>query len=211
MDVEALRGQLGLNDVITIGVVGSINLSKRHDFCYGWEVVEALRLLKGLPVKGVIIGVGDGVRYLKELSQSYGVDDQLLFTGWIDHNRLPEYINLIDVCVSTQSNDLVGEVRITAKVPEYLACGRYIVATAVGGAKTFVKDAGLLVPCTGVKDLRYVATLADHVRAIISNRDILKKGMNGVEVAKRWFDYSVLRPQMTMIIDSLLTRTRRLL
>lgn len=196
MDVADLRSRMGVADRLTIGVVGSINFSRKHQFCYGWEIVEAVRLLKGQPVVGLIVGVGDGLPFLHKKVAEYGVEDQVIFTGWIDHDELPKYINLIDVCVSTQSADLVGQVRITAKVPEYLACGRYIIASDVGGARAFVKDSGLLLEYKGVRDHAYVESMVAHVRRIIEDRAILRSGLKGIETAKKFFDYSVLRPKL---------------
>jgi glycosyltransferase involved in cell wall biosynthesis len=206
LDVRALRNRLSIGPRITIGVVGSINFNRKHSFCYGWEVIEALRLLRGQPVVGLIIGVGDGIPFLKLKAREYGVEDQVIFTGWVDHHLLPQYINLIDVCISTQSNDLVGRVRITAKVPEYLACGRYIIASDVGGARTFVKDCGLLLPYSGVKDSRYVKAIAHHVSRICDDRSVLEVGKRGVEVAKRHFDYPVLRLELEKAIRFVQTK-----
>jgi glycosyltransferase involved in cell wall biosynthesis len=201
LEVSHLRAEWGLGDALTIGVVGSINLNRKYQFCYGWEVVEVLRLVKGLPVVGVIVGVGSGVPFLKQKMMEYGVDGRLIFVGWVDHDVLPQYINLMDVCISTQSNDLVGQVRITAKVPEYLACGRYIIASDVGGARTFVKDSGLLLPYEGVKDHRYVEAIASHVKEICQDRSVLQSGHKGIDTAKRYFDYSVLRPELRKVLE----------
>ncbi|MGH8056918.1 MAG: glycosyltransferase, partial [Candidatus Entotheonellia bacterium] len=201
LDVSPFRAKLGLKDRLTIGVVGSINLNRKHQFCYGWEVVEVLRLVKGLPVVGVIVGVGNGVSFLQRKAREYGVEGQLILAGWVDHEVLPQYVNLIDVCISTQSNDLVGQVRITAKVPEYLACGRFIIASDVGGARSFVNESGLLLEYDGVKDHCYVEAIAGHLRRILRNRSVLEAGLKGVETAKRHFDYSMLRPELRTVIE----------
>jgi glycosyltransferase involved in cell wall biosynthesis len=134
-------------------------------------------------------------------AREYGVDKELMFTGWIDHDLLPQYINLIDVCISTQSNDVVGRVRITAKVPEYLACGRYIIASDVGSARTFVNNSGLLLEYEGVKDYHYVEAMARQVKRICEDRSVLQLGQRGVEAAKRVFDYSVLRRELQKVIE----------
>lgn len=203
LDVRVIRGRLGLDKKLTIGVVGSLVLNRKHQFCYGWEIVEVLRLLKDLPVVGIIVGEGDGVPFLKTKATEYGIADRLVFTGWIDHDLLPKYVNMIDICVSTQSNDLVGQVRTTAKLPEYLACGRYVIASDVGGAKTFVAGSGMLLPYEGIKDIQYVEELAGSVRRLCADRSLLQIGENGVETAKRYFDYSVLRHSLAGVVESL--------
>lgn len=202
IDARALRARLGLGDRLSIGVVGSINLNHKQQSCYGLEIVEVVKRLKHLPVAGIVVGPGDGVPFLKARAREAGIEDRMVFTGWVDHDDLPEYMNAIDICVSTQSNDLVGQVRITAKVPEYLACGRFIIASAVGGAQEFVAGSGVLLPATGVADRDYVDAIAAQVEQILTNRDRLLDGTKGVSVAKRHFDYSVLRPQLAKVLAS---------
>lgn len=208
MDVSELRRQMGLDGVLTVGVVGTISWNRKRRFCYGLEVLEALKLLRNQPVCGIIVGTGDGLPTLKQKANEYGIADKVLFTGWIDHNVLPQYVNLIDVCLSTQSNDLVGQVRITAKVPEYLACGRYIIATDVGGAREFVRDAGYLIPCSGLAEKDYITKVADHLSTIMKNPAILRRGLKGVEIARQYFEYSVLRPRLKEVVDKVSSQKR---
>jgi len=201
MDASALREQLGLGGFLTVGVVGSINLNRREQSCYGWEVVEVVHRLKDLPVAGLVVGPGSGVPFLQARARELGVADRIVFTGWVDHDALPEYVNAIDVCVSTQSNDLVGQVRITAKVPEYMSCGRFIVATAVGGAQPFVQSCGVLLASDGVTDPRYVDGIVEVVRDALDNPDRLLAGRNGIELAKRHFDYTILRTELQRVLE----------
>src|SRR6185437_1985017 len=107
-------------------------------------------------VAGIIVGTGDGVEVLRALAREYGIEDRIVLTGWIPHQDLPAYINVIDICLSTQTNDLVGTVRLTAKLPQYLACGRYVIASDVGGAREFVQDAGALIPAGETIDVAYL-------------------------------------------------------
>src|SRR5207248_1271602 len=116
------------------------------------------------------------------------------------HEDLPEYVNAIDVCLSTQSDDLVGAVRITAKVPEYLACGRYIIASDVGGARDFVGTAGQLIPIDALSGGEYTQRVALHVRELLAHPQLLDKGRNGVEIARQHFDYAVLRPRLSSVL-----------
>ena len=64
-------------------------------------------------------------------------------------NRLEENLGALDVVLSTQSNDVVGQVRTTGKLPLYMANGRFILATDVGEASLVLPDAWLRVTRTG--------------------------------------------------------------
>jgi glycosyltransferase involved in cell wall biosynthesis len=203
MDTTDLRRRLGAHDRLTIGVTGSLRWNARRQFCYGLDVLRVLHALKGQPVHGVIVGGGDGLPRLRQAARELGVEECVTFTGWIDHADLPAYVNAIDVCLSTQSDDGVGRVRITAKLPEYLACGRYVVASDVGGASEFLRDVGCLVPPTSLAGPEYVERVADEVRRILRDRGVLARAAGGVRIARETFDYAVLRPRFEHGIEQL--------
>jgi glycosyltransferase involved in cell wall biosynthesis len=201
-DATTLRRRLGVDGRLTIGVVGSLNWNHKTGFCYGRDVLEVIRCLGDCPVTGLVVGSGDGLPRLQALAREWGIADRVVMTGRIAHDDVPEYINAIDVCLSTQSNDAVGAARLTAKVPEYLACGRYIIASDVGGARDFVRDSGKLIPIEGRFDEEYAQRVADHVREILQRPELLERGLNGVAVARRHFDYSLSRPRLSAVLAS---------
>ena len=87
----------------------------------------------------------------------------MLFAGRIAYERLPDYLAALDVCLSTQTNDLAGQARTTGKLPLYLAAGRYILASRVGEAALVLPD-DMLLDYHGVVDRDYPARLAGRVR-----------------------------------------------
>lgn len=198
---EALRRSLGLEGLLVVGVVGSLRWSRALGFCYGWEVIEALARLKDVPIAGVIIGEGSGLPYLKERARAYGVQDRVRFLGSVPLEQLPEYLSLMDVCLSTQTDDLVGRVRTTGKLPLYLACGRFVLASRVGEAARVLPEE-MLIPYEGKE--RYVEALCERLRWLVHNRYRLERGREGIALARRHFDYEVLIPRVRRILDRLL-------
>jgi glycosyltransferase involved in cell wall biosynthesis len=201
MDVTDLRQRYELMDYLTVGVVGSITWNPRLQMCYGLEIIEALRLLNDLPVKGVVIGDGSGLDWLKARAREYGLTDRVLFFGRIPYSELPRYVNLIDICVSTQTNDVVGRVRTTGKLPIYLATGRYILATRVGEAALVLPD-NMLVEYRDCKDREYPKRLAWRVRDILDNRDQLRDAELTRLLAVRHFDYTQLAQRLSTVLAS---------
>lgn len=165
MEVPELRRQLGLTNRMSIGLVGNSIWNPRFGTCYGWELVEAIHLLRDLPVTGVMIGGGSGIAKLKQKCAEYGIEDRIRFTGPVGYRELVRYINAIDVCLSTQSNDLAGNVRTTGKLPIYLACGRYVLATKCGQAARILPEE-MLVDYEGSFDPGYPSRLAERIRGI---------------------------------------------
>ncbi|GEM_PF-147722 len=200
LDVAELRRQYGLDGVLTVGLVGTLTWNERWDMGYGWELVEVLRWLKDEPVKGVLIGDGSGVSRLKVRCRRYGIEEKIVFIGRVPYEALPAYLNLIDVCLSTQTNDLVGQVRTTGKLPLYLACGRYILASAVGEA-ALILDEEMLVAYEGVKDADYPRRLAERIREIVRARSKLQTGAAHRALALERFDYRVLAEKVKALVD----------
>ncbi len=199
IDASKLREQLGLSDVLTIGLVGSSVWSEKLQMCYGWELVETIRLLSNSRVRGIMIGSGSGIAHLKASCRQYNIEDRIIFLDHIPHEKLPEYLNLIDVCLSTQTNDLVGKVRTTGKLPLYLATGRYVLASDVGEASR-VLPPEMLVAYRDVKDLEYPNKLADRIQQLIAEPKRLSRGANNTVVAKARFEYSLLAGMVANII-----------
>jgi glycosyltransferase involved in cell wall biosynthesis len=165
---EAGRRLLGLRDGdVAAGVVGTISWNPVPQTAYGWELVEALpRLPRN--VKAVLVGGGDGVEKLRARGAELGVDDRLVTPGVVAHERIPDILAALDAVTWTQTPDAAGRCRTTLKLPEYLASGRFIVASDVGAARTCVDGNGTRVPYAGGRDPRYVdgvaAALAEVAR-----------------------------------------------
>jgi glycosyltransferase involved in cell wall biosynthesis len=200
LNVDELRRQHGLLGTLTVGLVGSSVWSEKLGMCYGWEVVELLRLLPDAPVKGVIIGDGSGIPHLQARCREYGIEERVLFLGRLAHEELPRYLNLIDVCLSTQTNDLVGQVRTSGKLPLYLATGRFVLATDVGEAALVLPPA-MLVPYAGVQDWDYPAKLAERVQQILAEPKTLAAGADNVALAKEYFEYSKLALRLEGVVS----------
>jgi glycosyltransferase involved in cell wall biosynthesis len=200
-DPRELRKRLGLEGVMTVGLVGSSVWSEKLQMCYGWDLVETIRLLKDRPVKGVMIGSGSGISHLMTLSKQYEIDDQILFLDHVPYDELPHYLGLIDICLSTQTNNLVGKVRTTGKLPLYLATGRYILASDVGEA-TIVLNREMLVHYEGDKDQQYPQKLMTRIESILEHPEMLELSVNNVTLARTFFDYAVLAERMKQVIEA---------
>ncbi len=137
--VAQLKQQLNLTAPLTVGLMGSLTFSPTLQICYGWDLVEALAQLPESAVQCVIIGDGTGREWLEEKAKALGVWSRIRFTGRIPYEQVPLYLRVLDVALSTQTNNLAGQVRTTGKLPEYMAAGCYVLASQVG-------DASVLLP-----------------------------------------------------------------
>jgi glycosyltransferase involved in cell wall biosynthesis len=158
---------------LTIGLVGSCVWTPVRRTCYGWELVELVRLLRdrlpNRPVRGVVIGDGSGIEVLRRRCEEYGIADRVEFAGRVPYTELAGWLRRFDVCLSTQTNDVIGNVRTTGKLPLYLAAGRFVLASRVGEAAR-VLPPEMLVEFHGESDPDYPARLADRLIELFASR-----------------------------------------
>lgn len=201
-DEAQLRGELGLDGCTVIGLVGSLVWSPRWQMCYGSELVEVIDRLGDLPVKGLIVGDGSGMAELQKQILARGLEQRILFAGRLPYDQLPRYLNIMDICLSTQTNDVAGQVRTTGKLPLYLACGRFVMASEVGEAARVLPPA-MLVPYHGTKDDQYGARLSERIRSLLQHPPN-RPSAGIVAIANQHFEYGVLAARIRDTLHGLL-------
>jgi glycosyltransferase involved in cell wall biosynthesis len=197
---DALRARLGAKGALTVGVVGSVVWNERHGIAYGWDLVELLGLVRDERVRGILVGDGDGLARLQERARRLGVESRIAWVGRVPYGALPEHICAMDICISTQSNDLVGRVRTTGKLPLYMACGRYVLASDVGEARLVLPDE-MRLPYEGVRDERWPSRLAERVEAFLTDPDLLAHGAANRARAIATFDHDVLARRLELVLE----------
>lgn len=198
--VPELRARLAPGAELVVGVLGSLVLNRRTGVCYGWDLLEALAALPDLAVRGLIIGDGDGLPSLRRRARELGVEGRVTFVGRMPLLDLAPYVCVMDVALSTQSNDLAGQVRTTGKLPLYLAAGRFVLASRVGEAARVLDEAQLL-DHEGALDPRYPARLAGRLRELAGRSDLLAAARErNVALARERFSYDVVAAQVRSVI-----------
>ncbi len=206
MEVMALRRTLGAENCVSIGVLSSLNWSRRFDWGPGCELIEALTLLDKVPVCGIVLGDGPGLKILERMATERGVRERVKFVGHIAYEALPSYINAMDICLSTQTNDWVGRARTTGKLPLFLACGRFVLASRVGEAARVLPDE-MLVDYREGFDPTYGERLAQRIERIVSMPQLLKLGNESRRIAEAEFDYEALARKVATVLRQVLKRS----
>jgi glycosyltransferase involved in cell wall biosynthesis len=196
------RARFGIMaDEIVAGGVGSMHWNARRQTCFGWDLIEALALLRNTPVRGMLIGDGDGRPMLEARARDLDILDRVIFAGHVPYADLREAINALDICLLTQTNDPIAWVRTTGKLPIYLACDRFIIATAVGEAARVLPPDRLLPYAGSGRDPDYPARLAEKIRDLMYHPNRLRPDGQGIELARRHFDYNRLAHLLAGVID----------
>lgn len=164
VDATELRRVLGLEGTFVVGLVGSLILSPRRGTVYGWDLIEAMPRLDP-SVAALIVGDGTGLEPLQERARELGVIDRCRFVGRVPAEEVHLYVSAMNAAISTQTNDVVGRVRTTGKLPLYLACGCPVIASDVGEAAILLGPHGWTLGYSGVVDESYPARLAALIEA----------------------------------------------
>jgi len=116
---------------------------------------------------------------VKHLVKKLRLQKDIIFTGNIDYNLLPDLYNSVDVVALCSKNEGFG-----LSVTEGMACGNPIIGTKVGGIPIQVKNGknGFLVGVGNVK------ATADKIIEILSNEKLRKKmSKNSLKIVDRKF------------------------
>ena len=96
-------------------------------------------LLKQIPEAKLLI-VGDGPQRpkLERITAESGLTEQVVFTGFQPYETLPQYINLATVCINPFLITKATADVFPAKVLQYLACGKGVIATPLPGMQSII-------------------------------------------------------------------------
>lgn len=150
---HGLRADLGLGtDTPLVAIVGRLVAIKDHQ-----TVLRAMVLLPGVHL--AVVGDGELGPSLRSAVEHLGLAGRVHFTGW--RMDMAEVLTGVDVVLLTSRNEGTPVALIEAA-----AAGRAVVATAVGGVSTVVRD-GVTGYLVGVAD---PAAVADRVARLLSDR-----------------------------------------
>ncbi len=201
IDVDSLKEYKRIPDVLTIGMIGNLNIDKRTGNINGREIIEVVEILnrEGYNVKGFIFGKGKAFPYLKKIACNKNVE---IIEDWVSIENIGEIMEKISIGINIQTNDLVGNIRLGAKVLVYLATSRYILSTKIGDCPRILPSE-YLIDYKGVYDPDFTFRLARELKKIIREPERLKIRFSGPEIALRYFDCKILRKELYKILESL--------
>lgn len=124
---EAVRARLGIPpDAIVFGLVGRLLVDHRQGYSYGVELVRALRRTDRSDLRVLVVGDGDGLEPLAQLAGAE-LGRRVILPGRCHSDEVADHLAAMDVGALSQSTDLIGAMRFTTKLPEYLAAGLPVV------------------------------------------------------------------------------------
>ena len=197
MPIEVACMEVGIDPSCTYLVfVGS--LKKWH----GVEnAILALKCLikKHATLKLLVVGDGNELENLKTLVKNEALERQVIFVGKVRYDHVPNYINAATLCLApfdSQRNDLTGLSPL--KIFEYMACGKPIVTTMVGGLDRIINEH----QCGYVVEPDNLEALVEGIDRLLSNPELCEKlGRNGRHAAEKFYAWPKISERILSLIE----------
>lgn len=184
--IEQWRAKLGIKSKESI-VIFVGNLAR-------WQGVDILLesgfqlLKKRNNLKFLIVGDGVLKDYLMMKLSISDLKDKFIFTGMVNYDDIPYFINIADVCVAPFIQKRNWSTGVSPlKVYEYMACGKPVVTTRINGLEFIEKNGiGKLVTPGNA------TSLAEALDDLFDNREKMKKmGQIGSKIANEQFNWDL--------------------
>ena len=143
-DGAAVRGKYGLGTKVVVLYHGQL-----HSCQYVKLFLQAARTISERDDRDrfsfMVVGSGSELGALKDFVRELGIEDMVIFTGFVSHTEVPDHIAAADICVASFEDNEVTRCKSPLKIVEYLAAGKPVVASGVGEAKNMLNGSGLIV------------------------------------------------------------------
>ena len=139
-DKEMLKEKYNLHGRFVIGTVSRLIEWKG----YRYIIDAAEKVVKEIPnATFLFVGIGTQEEELKGLVKKKGLENHVVFTGWVERNLIPSLYGIMDFYVHAASVEPFGFV-----IAEAMMNGLPIISTSTGAAKDVIEDGknGVLVP-----------------------------------------------------------------
>lgn len=114
-----------------VGYIGTLDFHKKVDL-----LLLSLQKLSKKGIILVIIGNGPALSSLKAMSKSLGIDDKVIFKGWVGHDLMNEHLNCFDLAIHHHANEYMSPLKIF----EYLATGLPVIAPNIPAVREILQD-----------------------------------------------------------------------
>jgi glycosyltransferase involved in cell wall biosynthesis len=119
------------DEKVRVGYVGAFRWWTGLD-----EVIKACStVVKKIDCEFFFVGGGPEYSYYSRLAESLGVKKYIHFTGMIEHSRIPEILNNLDICLLPFKKNILTDTSSPIKLFEYIATGRPVISTELDEPK----------------------------------------------------------------------------
>ncbi len=176
--------------------VGS--LDKAHYFKGVNVLIQAIKkIADNDDFRLLIVGEGDLKESYESMVDSFGLNNKIIFAGYVSDKELPRYYNLADLVVlpSTDKSEAFGIVLIEA-----MASGKPVIAGDLAGVRSVVdkKKTGLLIKTNDIDNL------VKMIKFLLANPRIAKEyGLAGRQKVLESYTWEKIGYKLDSIFNSI--------
>lgn len=128
--------KLGISGRTVVGFVGTFNFFTDIERCM--DSIEAV-CRRHPEAVFLFVGSGETSEYIRRSGTQRLLGDRIIFSGAVPNEQVPAYLSVMDVVICPYRGDYLfyGS---SMKLLEYMACGKPVVATALGQIKELITD-----------------------------------------------------------------------
>jgi glycosyltransferase involved in cell wall biosynthesis len=176
----AVRRELGIGDhAVVVAHVSNLKALKRAP-----DLVDAAEIAsrKDDRLVFVVVGDGPGLAEVRRACGERGLEARFRFPGWVDYERVPDFISCADMVVMPSAGESQARVYL-----ETQASARTLIASDIPAAREVLEDGetGLLFPTADV------SALADRILVAAGDPDL--RGRIGRQARRRVSAHSLPR------------------
>jgi glycosyltransferase involved in cell wall biosynthesis len=168
-------------------------LDSAHYFKGVNYLLKAFEQLKREDTKLIIVGAGNLKYVYEDMVDSAGLNELVIFSGYVPDEELVKYYNLSDLLVlpSIDKSEAFGMVLLEA-----MACGKAVLASSLPGVRKVVEvnvNGRLFKP----KD---ADSLAGHLNKLLDNdNDLIAFGANGRKIVEQNYSWGKITATMLQV------------
>lgn len=185
------------NEEIVIGTIKTLEERYGIKYLIG-AFSQVSRLLPEKKINLLIVGHGTLRGFLENLTKTHGVFDKTVFAGYINHDSIQEYHNMIDIFCAVSLSESFG-----VSVLESSACSKPVIVSNVGGLPEVVDDekTGFIVESKNVEQI------VDAMLKLINSPDLrFEMGKKGREKVINEYEWNLCVDKMIKEYKTILVK-----
>ena len=159
----------------------------------GLEVILSSmpNILKEIPeFKLLVVGEGPDLESLKQQTKELGLENKIIFTGFVPYQEVPRYCSIAKLCINPFRVNYMTKKLSPVKIFDFLSCGKPVLATPLEGLLyDFPKDSGIIIYAE-------LENFEAEIISLLKNNSIDEVGKRAREFVKKNFTWEQVAQKM---------------
>ena len=157
------------------------------------------KILKEIPeVKLLIVGDGPDLQRLKRISKKLGLNEKIIFTGFVPYKEVPKFCSLADLCINPWRINEMTDKLSPVKIFDFLSCGKPTLATPLEGMlNDFPKKSNTVI----YEDLEL---FTDKIIKLLRDTSLEQFGTRSREFVAENFTWDIVTKKMLKELDDMI-------